>query len=37
MNYSYHLALEYEAHANSPMPGLVESVAYIRGVLAALA
>ena len=36
LEYSYHLALEYEAHADAPMPGLIESVAYIRGVLAAL-
>ena len=36
VNFSYHLALEYEAHADAPMPGLTESVAYIRGVLAAL-
>lgn len=31
-----HLALEYEANAKNPMPGMIESFAYIRGVLAAL-
>lgn len=36
LKYSYHLALEYEAHADAPMPGLIESVAYIRRILAAL-
>jgi sugar phosphate isomerase/epimerase len=37
LRYPYHIALEYEAHADAPMPGVVESIGYIRGVLAALA
>jgi sugar phosphate isomerase/epimerase len=32
-----HLGLEYEAHADDPFPGALESIAYIRGILAALA
>jgi sugar phosphate isomerase/epimerase len=36
MNYPYHVGLEYEAHADAPMPGIVESLAYMRGVLAAI-
>jgi sugar phosphate isomerase/epimerase len=36
LKYEYHVALEYEAHADAPLPGLIESVAYMRGVLAAI-
>jgi sugar phosphate isomerase/epimerase len=36
VNYSHHVGLEYEAHADNPMPGIIESYAYIRGVLAAV-
>jgi inosose dehydratase len=36
VNYSHHVGLEYEAHADNPMPGMIESYAYIRGVLAAV-
>ncbi len=36
LKFSYHVALEYEAHADAPMPGIVESLAYIRGVLAGM-
>jgi sugar phosphate isomerase/epimerase len=36
MKYSYHLALEYEANEKAPLPGMIESYAYMRGVLAAL-
>ncbi len=36
MGYSHHVGLEYEAHENAPMPGIVESFAYIRGALAAI-
>ena len=34
LNYSYHLALEYETDSNAPLPGMAESFAYVRGVLA---
>jgi sugar phosphate isomerase/epimerase len=36
IKYAYHVALEYEAHGDNPMPGVIESLAYMRGVLAAL-
>jgi inosose dehydratase len=35
--YSYHVALEYESDADRPLPGMTESFAYLRGILAALA
>ena len=35
-NYPNHVGLEYEANADAPMPGIIESVAYMRGVLAAI-
>ena len=28
--------LEYEVHADDPMPGVIESMAYMRGVLAGM-
>jgi sugar phosphate isomerase/epimerase len=31
-----HLALEYEAHETDPLPGIIESYAYMRGALAAM-
>jgi len=31
-----HVALEYEVNGKNPMPGMIESFAYMRGVLAAL-
>ena len=31
-----HVALEYEAHADDPMPGVLQSFAYMRGALAAI-
>jgi sugar phosphate isomerase/epimerase len=34
--YSYHAGLEYEANADAPLPGIIESLAYMRGVLAAI-
>jgi inosose dehydratase len=34
--YPYHIGLEYEANETNPMPGVIESVAYMRGVLAAI-
>jgi hypothetical protein len=36
MKWPFHVALEYEANANAPMPGVQESFAYMRGVLAAI-
>jgi inosose dehydratase len=36
MKYSYHVALEYEEKAATPLPGMAESFGYIRGVLTAL-
>ncbi len=37
LKWPYHVALEYEALADNPMPGMIESYAYIRGVLAGMA
>ena len=37
MNYQGCVDLEYEIHADNPMPGVEESFAYMRGVLAGLA
>jgi inosose dehydratase len=34
--YDHTIHLEYEANADNPMPGIVESYAYVRGVLAAI-
>jgi sugar phosphate isomerase/epimerase len=36
LKFPYHVALEYEANADAPMPGILESLAYIRGALAAI-
>jgi sugar phosphate isomerase/epimerase len=36
VNFSYHVALEYEADGDAPMPGVRASYAYIKGVLAAI-
>ncbi len=36
IKYPHHVALEYEAQADNPMPGILESFAYMRGALAAL-
>ena len=33
IDYSGYLAFEYESDANDPLPGLAESVGYVRGVL----
>lgn len=35
-HYAYHVGLEYEAHENDPMAGVLESFGYMRGVLAAI-
>src|SRR5882672_1559067 len=32
MKWPYHVALEYEANGDNPMPGMIESYAYIMGV-----
>ncbi|HLH54193.1 MAG TPA: sugar phosphate isomerase/epimerase [Verrucomicrobiae bacterium] len=34
--YQYHVGLEYEAKENDPLPGVLESFSYMRGVLAAI-
>jgi len=36
MKWPYHVALEYEAHGDNPMPGMIESYAYMRGILATI-
>jgi inosose dehydratase len=36
IKFSYNVALEYEANGDAPMPGVLASYAYIRGVLAAI-
>ena len=36
VKYSHHVALEYEANADDPMPGVKGSIAYIRRVLAGI-
>jgi inosose dehydratase len=36
IKFPYHVALEYEANENAPMPGVLQSFAYMRGVLAAI-
>lgn len=36
MNYKGFVDLEYEIHADDPMPGAISSIAYMRGVLAGL-
>jgi sugar phosphate isomerase/epimerase len=37
MNYQGGVMLEYEIHADNPLPGMIESIAYMRGVLDGLA
>ena len=36
VKYPSHVALEYEANENAPMPGITESIGFIRGALAAM-
>ncbi len=36
LNYKGFVDLEYEIHENDPMPGVIESFAYMRGVLAGM-
>ncbi len=37
IRYSGHVDLEYEIHEDDPMPGMIKSFAYMRGVIAAMA
>jgi inosose dehydratase len=36
IKFPYHVGLEYEAEMNDPLPGVAESIGYVRGVLAAM-
>jgi len=36
LNYAHYVNLEYEANGDNPMPGVIESYAFIRGALAAI-
>jgi len=36
IGYAGQVGLEYEIHEDNPLPGMIESIAYMRGVLAAL-
>ena len=36
IKYAYHVGIEYEKDADDPLPGLAETVGYIRGSLAAI-
>jgi sugar phosphate isomerase/epimerase len=36
VRYAFHVGLEYEEKENDPMPGVIESFGYMRGVLAAI-
>ncbi|SIN72233.1 Sugar phosphate isomerase/epimerase [Singulisphaera sp. GP187] len=36
IKYPYHVGLEYEADMNDPLPGVAESIGYVRGALAGL-
>ncbi len=36
IKFPYHVALEYEENGDAPLPGMVESFGYVRGVLATL-
>ena len=37
INFAGHVGMEYEIDADNPLPGMLQSVAYMRGVLAGLA
>ena len=37
IGYDGQVGLEYEINAKNPLPGMIESMAYMRGVLAAVA
>jgi hypothetical protein len=36
MNYTGFVDLEYEIHEDDPLPGMIKSFAYMRGVLAGM-
>jgi sugar phosphate isomerase/epimerase len=36
IGYQGQVGLEYEINAKNPLPGMIESIAYMRGVLAAV-
>jgi sugar phosphate isomerase/epimerase len=36
INYTGFVDLEYEIHPDDPLPGVIESIAYMRGVLAGM-
>ena len=36
MKYAGNVDLEYEIHGDDPMPGVIESISYMRGVLAGM-
>ena len=36
MRYPGYVDLEYEIHGDDPMPGVIESMAYMRGVMAGM-
>ena len=36
INYAYHVGIEYEKDADDPLPGLAETVGFIRGALASI-
>jgi hypothetical protein len=36
MHYPGYVDLEYEIHGDDPMPGVIESMAYMRGVMAGM-
>ena len=36
IGYQGQVGLEYEIHADDPLPGMIESIAYMRGVMASL-
>jgi sugar phosphate isomerase/epimerase len=36
INYQGHVGLEYEIHADDPLPGMLQSFAYMRGVLSGI-
>lgn len=36
IKYQYHVALEYEINIDDPLPGMAESIGYVKGVLATM-
>ena len=37
IRFAGHVSLEYEINADNPVPGMLESLSYMRGIAAALA